>query len=580
MTDDLSGESRMRTNPQPGTAEWASVTMIVCLAAWLRFRGFDTLAVEHFDEGVYASNYWFAAQDGFQYPNRHLYAPPLLPALIEFLFQQAGPSNAAAMLVSLVLGTLTVPLVWWVGRRWFGAIAGMTAAYFCAASDLHILLSRACLTDVMLTFWLILSIWQMWEALAHQRTMAAVAAGITTALAWWTKYNGWLPLAVSLGGLSLWFLWTRSQGDRSEAAVRGWRWLVATTIAVALWVPCVWSLQAEGGYAAVMANHRSYIVGVGGAAGAMLEHLRDEAALQTWVSVGTGACLFLLMSLAVATRFTWNTRRGVSTLAFGMVASIAGLYVLPLALWGLGCQGLFSELGHSSSSGRGHLLPAQRPRQLAGCFLAVWLVGLFVLTSMYTPYPRLWLPCSSGGWLAAGLAVSQVIHFTWNQTAMPTARLREGLVVLALVVMAGLLSLVPPSTGIQPRTAMVDLCDRIRNTVFSDLKGRVNERDGYIVYVHGEPALFFQLRLAGSDLVRPVQNLGFAAPGAPRQALPTYVVIGPHARLVPDFESELQRALPRLQRVGVIEESVSLLVSLDAWGRFEPRQEFEVYRCR
>ncbi len=578
MAVDISTEPRPRMPAATWAAEWVLVAMIVCLAAWLRFRDFDTLAVEHFDEGVYASNFWFGAQDGFQYPSRQLYAPPLLPALVEFLFQLTGPSNAAAMLVSLVLGTLTVPLVWWVGRRWFEPMAGLLAACFCATSDLHILLSRSCLTDVMLTFWLILSLWLMWEALAHHRTMAAVAAGVTTALAWWTKYNGWLPLAVSLGGLTLWFVWMRIQGDRPAA--RGWRWLLATTLALLLWLPCLWSLQAEGGYAAVMANHRNYIVGMSGAAGATLEHLRDEATLQTWVSVGTAASLCLLMSLAAARRFTWNTQHGVLWVAFGMAASLAGLFVLPVGLWLLGGQGLWGELGNASNSTPDEVRLTKQPRQLAVCLLAVWLLGLFFLTSMYTPYPRLWLPCSSGGWLAAGLAVSQVIQLTWNQTAMRTVKLREGLVVLALVVMAGLLSLVPSSTGIQRRTAMVDLCARIRKEVFRDLKGKVNEQDGYIVYVHGEPALFFQLRLAGSDLVRPVQNLGFAAPGAPRPALPTYVVIGPHARLVPDFKSELQRALPRLQRVGAAEERVSLLVSLDAWGRFEPRQEFELYRCR
>ena len=100
---------------------------ILAAGVALRWMFLSRVAVEHFDEGVYASNIWFGAEDFYQYPLRCLYAPPLLPALIEsaLAFQQivrpspAVPSPLAVMLPSLLAGSLTPLALWWLARRWF-----------------------------------------------------------------------------------------------------------------------------------------------------------------------------------------------------------------------------------------------------------------------------------------------------------------------------------------------------------------------------------------------------------------------------------------------------------------------------
>ena len=61
------------------------LTGLVGLGVALRFAFVGRLAIEHFDEGVYASNVWFDGSDGFGYPQVGLYAPPLLPLTIEAL---------------------------------------------------------------------------------------------------------------------------------------------------------------------------------------------------------------------------------------------------------------------------------------------------------------------------------------------------------------------------------------------------------------------------------------------------------------------------------------------------------------
>ena len=131
-------------------AEWLTVCALILVAATLRFAYPNRLAVEHFDEGVYASNIWFADRPDGVYPAQHLYAPPLLPALIEWGFVFFGPSNSGAMWPNQVAGVVTVLLLWWLGRTWFGPVAGLTAAALCSISEVHLLLSRSALTDVLL----------------------------------------------------------------------------------------------------------------------------------------------------------------------------------------------------------------------------------------------------------------------------------------------------------------------------------------------------------------------------------------------------------------------------------------------
>ena len=80
------------------------------------FRGLHTeqLAIEHFDEGVYASTTWYDSQFGQPWPMRHLYAPPALPGTIRMLSAVPGLSSTAPFLPSIVLGSLTILLMWWL----------------------------------------------------------------------------------------------------------------------------------------------------------------------------------------------------------------------------------------------------------------------------------------------------------------------------------------------------------------------------------------------------------------------------------------------------------------------------------
>ena len=81
--------------------------MILAAGVALRLYALSRSAVEHFDEGVYASNLFFGAPD-YAYPQQRFYAPPLLPALIEAGMVVGLPPNLASLLPSFAAGCATI----------------------------------------------------------------------------------------------------------------------------------------------------------------------------------------------------------------------------------------------------------------------------------------------------------------------------------------------------------------------------------------------------------------------------------------------------------------------------------------
>jgi predicted membrane-bound mannosyltransferase len=124
------------TVTQARRLEWSVLLAICLLGLGLRLWRFDKLSIEHFDEGVYAGNL-YSVLDQNCYPQRHLYAPPLFPLLCEFAIGIGGTPDAAIW-VNLLLGTLTIPLVWCVARDRFGLVAAIVSSVLCATSDYHI----------------------------------------------------------------------------------------------------------------------------------------------------------------------------------------------------------------------------------------------------------------------------------------------------------------------------------------------------------------------------------------------------------------------------------------------------------
>jgi len=459
------------------------VVLISLLGATLRFWDLSAIAVEHFDEGVYASNLWFTAEEGYRYPDRHLYAPPLLPSLIEWSLLIFGTAGWVPALPSLVAGVCTIPLIWWMGRKLAGPTAGLAAAILLATNDVHILYSRTALTEAVLCFCMLLSV-----SLVHctflelknppvfsKRSIGlAVLSGLMAGLAWLTKYNGWLSLAIIYSGSLAWAVFSRF-------SIAQWKWLAAHYAIIGLvaglvWGPYLLSLDEFGGYAAVAANHRQYFGGLAEWGPALARQISNQWQLSSWTTlVGLIAVGVLICSRLMLNRESLEMR------------------------W--------------SRSG--------------AWMVASWIIGLSVAIPLYHPYPRLVVPWWIGVLLAfGGLAAWLQIRAERLGKTLSARPAAIGLAVLALVAFAGPFL---ESPAWEKRTELEIVAEDFVKITASRAQQAGLAGNEVIFYVYGEPALFYHIssfdRLAG-----PIGHLDFAKPETRLNNAPTYLVVGPHAR--------------------------------------------------
>ncbi len=517
----------------------ALVLFLIGIAVRVAFP--SAMAVEHFDEGVYASNLW-CPDSGFQYPDRHLYAPSLLPALIEWSLMLFGPTRWAPMVPSLVFGSLTVPLIWWVARNWFGPAAGLSTAALAALSDYHILFSRSALTDVTLGFWLLLAVYFFEQAFHTLNPARAVIAGVVTGLAWWTKYNGWLPLAISLSGLLAWSLF--ASREERQLGRRLILWGLAAATALAVWSPFWWSLPQ--GYSQVATNHRQYVVGFAGWWEGFVRHHNSQ-----------------LFSVRGATGVSWIA-----------VILLVRIHISPSR----------SRAWFNQSS---PTLPTSNQLRLtqAEWLLAAWFIGLTLTTPLYRPYPRLAMPWLEAAWLVGTWLFFGATRFE-NLRILPRkiSYLFWSLVLLTLGIVPLFVNLPLPRQnfwvlGWQQRNTLADLALQVQETARrTAAKEGLRDVGGKraVLYVFAEPGLFFHL--PADDLaVAPAGSLDFLKPDAPSTGLPTFLVTGPHADRSIAFNVQVTKHAARLELVQHWPYAASDFVLLD---QAQPsRLEAERVKC-
>ncbi|MBW3541957.1 MAG: glycosyltransferase family 39 protein [Planctomycetes bacterium] len=581
----------------PGIHEWIAVAALVLLAFALRAAHPAQMAVEHFDEGVYATRLWFA--DDAVFPSRHLYAPPLVPWLLRQSIDAFGPSFLGTMLPGVIAGTLTVALVWWTARRWFGTTAGFAALLLAAFSDFHIVYSRTALTDAPLALWLIAAVYCFERSFSRGSLRWAAAAGVFTALAWWTKYNGWLAAAIATAGLVAWLVVRRLEPKPGRAHAPStlrlfWCWLMAIAVAGALWLPVLEGLGPVGGYAAVAENHRRYLVGVSGWWSAMIHHAGAHRLFDGWLTITSVAAALLSPVVArVLSRSTWNesgaadATRGRQTSALRWMCYAAGVIAFTglaavvgsaVALALLAAGGLAAQLVASRNTSTTAANPRRRPhshRTLAICLVAAWFFGLMLATPFYRPYPRLSLPWLVSAWLGAAALVGWIADRWTGRTAssggeqFAVARQPAvlGLLTAALAA-AGILGLALSAgrlserrvAGWQSRTGL----ETIAAAAGLEMERIAGEppsegRPPFVAYVYAQPALVFRLNAAGA-VAQPLGDLGF---GDAEPGVPVFLLLDPDSLDDPRLIRQWELLRPRSRQVAVYDYRPSDLVLLN-----------------
>ncbi|MDA1013674.1 MAG: glycosyltransferase family 39 protein [Planctomycetota bacterium] len=509
--------------PPVTRAEGCCIGLLVIAGVLLRIDCLESVHVEHFDEGVYASKIWFGSEVDGRYPFQHLYAPPLFPWLTEWSISIFGPTSLGCMFWSLVFGSATIPVIWWLGRRWFGPFAGLVAAALAAGSEFHIVFSRAALTDATLTFWLVVATWLCWEAVERISWPWSMVAGIATGIAWSTKYSGWLPLAIGLAAI-LGQLVVQPRIARPLTLRRLGIWCVTAIVAAAVWSPVWWELQDKGGYAAVAENHRGYLVGLAGWWESFSRHVSMHQEFETLEFINRA--FFVTLGYWIVVRFTWNAADNSAlpgadrlkeiwllVIGFGFLYSLApGFPVVACGCLAVGF-GIFNRWRSSGDSIADRATsPVTTPESdLAFWFAAAWFCGLLLTTPLYRPYPRLALPGLACAWLLTGSYCRQLIEHARFREFSTThyADMIRRIAAWMFFVFAFFVTTIP-GARYDERLAASKVADKI-NSVCGE---------GSVLLVHGQPATFFHLRADGAVAV-PIGSLDQASQA---DGHPTYVI--------------------------------------------------------
>jgi hypothetical protein len=210
------------------------------------------------------------------------------------------------------------------------------------------------------------------------------------------------------------------------------------------------------------------------------------------------------------------------------------------------------------------LAPKQDPkwkRQVIAIFLVgAWLGGMFVATPFYTPYARLALP----GLLAACFAASLNWAGGLRANEHESSDLQAGSVgscllwTLIMSVWVAMWAVLPHQTA---RDLPTDRQGLVR--IAKEVHEMDSNNESRVIYVLGEPGLYFQLRAAREEIVAPVQEVPRQAATIDGKAVPTFLIVGPHSQSDSQFKQQWTAEKDRFELMREFEYIPSAIVWLD-----------------
>jgi 4-amino-4-deoxy-L-arabinose transferase-like glycosyltransferase len=407
------------SRPDPGARrEVLIVAAMTLIGGLLRSWSIGRLGLVHFDEGIYAmAGTWVLSPWGLGGldPTVISYAPPGFPILVGLSYGLLGVTDVSAILVSILAGTLTIPLVAWLALRTFGRGAAAAASAFAALSGSHIAFSRMALTDVSFALCWLIAIGQGQRFLDRPGPARAIGLGFAVGAAQLFKYNGWIAGAVVVVAALIGPLLTREERFvRRQKAVWGWGPLAATVAAGVYW-PWFRFVEAHGGYAALLAHQRGYMGGLSSWPRHTFVLFQQDDAL-------SGGALWLATGAFVA--------------AVGLNVAIGGppdVHPRPARL-GLALAGFTALCAYPGSNWYGPLfwlgfsnpLTARRLDLKTNHFLVIAWTILALMTPFYHPYARLLIPLQALSWVLMGGA------FAFIQRGLDRLSRKSGRAVLGM----------------------------------------------------------------------------------------------------------------------------------------------------
>jgi len=548
-----SSSSAMRTSTGAGVVEIGCVIAVAALALALRAWGFGETGLAQFDEGVYAFT-GLGLSDPSQpyrmFPEQQKFSPPVWISMVALSYLVRGASDHSAILVNVIVGTLSVLGIWWIARRWFGAAAALGAAVFTALSEAHVILSRTALTDVTFTLLFFIALAAMVWSLERGGSWRAVVAGVLVGLAWNTKYHGWFALViVAMAIVARGFVGRDNAGERAWTIMSAKRWLVSAVVAGLCYLPWAAFIQLQPGATGGWSSYFATMLRTD-----WLGNVARHAAQQGWLEGPWSRASVPLAFLAMTLVSPAARRR------FGpWCVMLAILCTGALTLGAVGTAALAVVLG----------IPGLRrsPVSLATLVMLALVVLWVVMAPLYHPYFRLLLPfvmalhVMAAAMLARWLEGDDVFRLTFWRPASPSPgsaaapdsmrarvpRLASGLVAVLLTVLVGGW-LTDHSNPWRPARSFAAAADSISARIPS----------GAPVMVLGEPPLAFYLHQRGHPAFRRVTVTMLDA-----QTEPGYLVVGRYATAAPALRARLDARAQRLTLLDTIYFSPTDLRLLD-----------------
>lgn len=308
------------------------VLVLLALALSVRLMGLFPL---HYygDDAEYATVAWSLAADptNLAYPDIEGWGPhPFVsqPPVLLYLFAATsavvGSIELGPVLVSVLLGTATVAVVYAIGVELDGRLAGGLAGLFVAVLPTHVSMSRRATLDAGLAFFVALAVlcFVLWAR--HRTRFWALATGTAAACAAFSKLYGGLVYVPLIAGFA-WMLWRA--GRRADADDRrrelvgqlGWAALPGALF-TGLYLGLLAYLHALENLWAKLAWQFGRVGGSAGDAGASnpWHWYLTDGTYGLPEQVGWLMALAAIVGLALAVWRSWDGRRSGAWLAVGI----------------------------------------------------------------------------------------------------------------------------------------------------------------------------------------------------------------------------------------------------------------------
>ncbi len=380
--------------------------LILAFGLLVRIGTPATLSLDHFDEGIYAlAGQWPFQPGGLANldPSVIPYGPPVTPVLIGLCsFVLGGPSDFAAIIPGIISGTLAIWLTRNFCRRLLGDEAALIAATLVAFSGMAIAFSRTALTDTPLAcLWLLAMIAGL-KFLEKPSLKNAVAMGLCVGLCQLTKYNGALTglIIATTAVLDFGFSFVRKKPEWRLFQQRIMLGTFGALIAFLVYLPWLMYVENHGGYRSLLNHHSGYVKPLASWPSNLKMQLVQAWAFDQFIPLKLLlGIILLLLVIAFQKQFAVRAKNETQSSPLNLLPNVAPLLIsiilVPNAAWVVSIMRLPG------------LLKSER---IGNRLLAVWFAMMSIITPVYHPYARLWLPAQMASFCIAALILAETIE--------------------------------------------------------------------------------------------------------------------------------------------------------------------------